>query len=193
METTKRCPFCAEEILAAAIKCKHCRSSLSGDPPEQPTKPPVKTRPVFKLIGSLLLVLFVIAIIGSFFDNPGNLTAGNSTEESQLGDQAEAYRTTAVQLFRDYNANEVATDRKIGGAPVEVLGVVQSIDKDFTDSVVIRLATDNEFMPVGLTMEESQRQQAASLLKGNTILIRCKSVKRIVGTPQGDSCIIEPR
>ncbi len=23
-EETKRCPFCAEEILAAATKCKHC-------------------------------------------------------------------------------------------------------------------------------------------------------------------------
>ncbi|OGV85807.1 MAG: hypothetical protein A3K19_33705 [Lentisphaerae bacterium RIFOXYB12_FULL_65_16] len=25
---TKRCPFCAEEILAAALKCKHCKSDL---------------------------------------------------------------------------------------------------------------------------------------------------------------------
>lgn len=26
---TKRCPFCAEDILVAAIKCKHCGSSLA--------------------------------------------------------------------------------------------------------------------------------------------------------------------
>lgn len=26
---TKRCPFCAEDILAAAIKCKHCGSALA--------------------------------------------------------------------------------------------------------------------------------------------------------------------
>lgn len=25
---TKNCPFCAEEILAAAIKCKHCGSDI---------------------------------------------------------------------------------------------------------------------------------------------------------------------
>lgn len=30
---TKKCPFCAEEILAAAVKCKHCQSSLTGQAP----------------------------------------------------------------------------------------------------------------------------------------------------------------
>ena len=27
-QSTKKCPFCAEEILADAVKCKHCSSSL---------------------------------------------------------------------------------------------------------------------------------------------------------------------
>lgn len=31
--TTKNCPFCAEEIQAAALKCKHCGSML-GDVPQ---------------------------------------------------------------------------------------------------------------------------------------------------------------
>ena len=28
---TQKCPFCAEEILATAIKCKHCGSTLTGN------------------------------------------------------------------------------------------------------------------------------------------------------------------
>lgn len=33
---TKRCPYCAEVILAAAVKCKHCGSMLSAPPAAAP-------------------------------------------------------------------------------------------------------------------------------------------------------------
>lgn len=29
MDATKRCPYCAEEILAAAVRCKHCASDIT--------------------------------------------------------------------------------------------------------------------------------------------------------------------
>ena len=34
VQQTRRCPFCAEEILAAAVKCKHCGSFIEGSAPE---------------------------------------------------------------------------------------------------------------------------------------------------------------
>lgn len=38
MEKTKRCPYCGEEILAIAKKCKHCGEWLDETHPLKETK-----------------------------------------------------------------------------------------------------------------------------------------------------------
>ena len=46
----KRCPFCAEEILAAALKCKHCGSMLDGVGPVFASAKDVVRAPIQELI-----------------------------------------------------------------------------------------------------------------------------------------------
>ena len=49
MESTKKCPFCGEEIKAEAMKCRFCGQWLNEDTvtaaPSQPPTPPVPPTP----------------------------------------------------------------------------------------------------------------------------------------------------
>ncbi|WP_427032723.1 OB-fold protein [Enterobacter hormaechei] len=71
------------------------------------------------------------------------------------------YRTTAKALAELYSANEVAADDKIGGRKVEMTGTVQDITKNFANDVVLKLESGNRFMPVSLSMADSEMAQAS--------------------------------
>jgi hypothetical protein len=57
MSETKACPYCGEQVLAAAIKCKHCGSSIDG-PGSGAIKKQFKMRPAFVVLGGIVLAVF---------------------------------------------------------------------------------------------------------------------------------------
>lgn len=109
-----------------------------------------------------------------------------SAEQAKL-----IYKTTAQQLARDYRDNEVAADEKMKGRLIEVSGTVQSIDKNFTDSIIIALRTGNEFMAAHMNMDDSEKDKAMILKRGAKVVIRCERMSRTMGSPYGSGCTFQ--
>ena len=98
------------------------------------------------------------------------------------------YQTTAKELVELYKANEVAADDNIGGRKVEVTGTVQDITKNFANDVVLKLESGNRFMPVSLSMSDSEKTKASKLIKGQKITVTCEKMQLFIGAPSGGNC-----
>ena len=179
MEATKRCPFCSEEILAAAIKCKHCQSDLTGK--TAPGGPSL--RRVFRAVGTIVLLFMVLAVVVSHLGGSRDDTSADAPAAPRP-----VYRISAMMLWQKYQTNEVATDREIGNALVQVTGEVSAIDKDFLNRPVVRLVTPNDFESVRLTLSEADAGRAAALRKGQLVEIQCDKMQRMLGSPSGTDC-----
>ena len=154
-----------------------------------------------KVLKWILYIFVGLMVIGYFAGKKedGN-TSTNSAQASQSTSVANAspaeapppqkpvYQTTARKLFNDYDENEVAVDEQLKGKLVAVTGIVQSIDKDFTDSIIINLKTDNQFMPARMDMKDSQKAAAIALKKGKQVVIVCEKMSRLIGAPSGRNC-----
>ena len=129
----------------------------------------------------LIAALFLAACGGS---SPDNKPAG------QQSAQKEVYKTTAQQLYKDYEANEVAADEKMKGKLIEISGTVDSIDKDAFDNIVVHLKTGDAFSAAMVGMKDSEKQKAIALKKGAKITATCESSSRVMGSPALQKCVL---
>jgi hypothetical protein len=105
MESTTRCPYCAEEILLAAIKCKHCGSALIESVPayDPIIGPPLVSDPKFPLQKSiwarpahqtwifwLIVVIFLVIKASNFFESSTSNQATPSTTTPDVTPQTTA-------------------------------------------------------------------------------------------------------
>ncbi|HAV9358125.1 TPA: hypothetical protein JLF93_000353 [Escherichia coli] len=144
---------------------------------------------LLKWIFYIFVGFMVLGYFASKNEPSSSTTSSGSTNAQETEPQREVFSTTARQLFKAYDENEVATDEKMKGKLISVKGVVQSIDKDFTDSIIISFRTDNEFMPARMEMEDSEKSAAIALKKGQQVTVICERMSRIVGAPSGRDCV----
>jgi hypothetical protein len=95
---------------------------------------------------------------------------------------------TALQLWKDYDDNEVAADGKYRGHALDVSGKVARIDKDMFDHTVVRLVGNRSIGTVDAVLGAGQDQAAGALRKGQQVTVHCAGKGRSVGDPQLDGC-----
>ena len=86
-----------------------------------------------------------------------------------------AVQVSGATLWADYQANEVAADDKYKGKRLLVSGSVAGIDKSGLtgESVILKLATANQFMPISAEMQDEEKSKAAKLSKGDSVKLLC--------------------
>lgn len=156
MPELKKCPFCAEEINAEAIKCKHCSSDLSA------TSAPVKKKGRGCLMNGVIVIavifgiLFVLGLIGSIgskkSDSTSNQSDSNSSSSSNSNDGPqpkclnESFTLDGIQytLLKDEMAMRIGDSDMLGAkAPKGSLYVIITYSVENKKDETATIITDN--------------------------------------------------
>lgn len=96
----------------------------------------------------------------------------------------------AMDVWRAYDANEVAADNAFKGKTVVVRGVIANISKDIADDVIVHLRSPNDVMPTSAYVRESEKGKAAGLTKRQGVLLTCTGAGLVL-VPVLRDCVIE--
>ena len=141
--------------------------------------------------------IFVVAIIGlsvvgylfSRTINPGpKQKSAQYAEAVQSPDGV--YSIGAVQLWREYNENEVAADIRYKGQRLSVTGTIVSIERDYEGRPVLHLFGGNALFPTTAKLNKADIPAAARLKKGDEITVRCIGDGWQMRMPQLDRCLM---
>src|SRR3984957_2613081 len=208
------CKECAKEVSDKATSCPHCGVSIAGAARRSTRS---ARRWVYGALIVVLLawgVLTSLWLTGTtrvpkqlvaFIDTKSTplrpvkasermvppsppAAATQSIAEVELANNA-VYRTSVEQLYRDYDANEIAIQSKIGGSPIRVSGSVAQINEDISGHPVVTLHTssgDNAEM----LLTDDQRSAAAQLSKEDAVEIQCNKMQRIAARLRGSGCAV---
>jgi hypothetical protein len=98
------------------------------------------------------------------------------------------YRTSAAQLYRDYNSNEAATQAKIGPQRILVTGTVVTVTQEYLGNNEVLLDVGNGLSPAEMTLQPDQNVLAVQLHKGESVAILCDQMQRLTDAPAGSGC-----
>ena len=81
---------------------------------------------------------------------------------------------SAIRLYEDYKANEVAADEKYKGKILQVTGVVGNIGKDIVGIMYISLKTNDLIGSVQCMFAGEHKERISQISKGTKVTIKGK-------------------
>jgi len=194
----KACKECRKEISSDANPCPHCGK-----------KNPHGMSALMKYGGGFLAVMFGLPVMAGFCaavaagtKTASSTSTANAAEAPAQAElvtaapaaapaPAQALAVSAVDLWREYDANEVAADDSYKGRKLAVTGTVASIDKGPFGGITVRLTTPNQFQSAMASMEDSETRAAASLSKRTRVTVVCDGGGMIMGSPVLRDCTFQ--
>src|SRR6266478_2438371 len=208
------CKECAREVSDQAACCPHCGVSIAAGVRRKPRR--VKAwfygtlilgllawgaLTTLWLTGTIPMPRELVGFIGTGsspvrtaeapekkIERVSLVAPGPSALESKQINGA-VYRTSAEQLYQDYDANEVAIQSKIGDSPIRVSGSVAEINEDASRHPVVTLHAGSGNR-ADMLLTDDQRSAAAQLSKEDAVEIQCDKMQRVAARLHGSGCAL---
>lgn len=100
------------------------------------------------------------------------------------------YRTTAAQLYRDYNTDPTGTQARIGQRRILVTGTVVDVSTDYLGQNLVLLDAGNGISTADMTLAPDQNLLALQLKRGQSVSITCDEMQRYSDSPTGSNCAL---
>ena len=165
----KPCRECKELVSTGAKVCPRCGKTN-----------PTGAWPLWHKAVLAGMILFVVAMAVNGHNeehNPATTAAPAPAAPERVP------IVEARMLQQIYETNEVDADNRFKGNTYEVQGSVQSIEKDFTGSVIVSLRATNPYLPVRAYLRDGEARRAAGLRPGMWLTgLKCDVGGLIVGS-----------
>lgn len=120
-----------------------------------------------------------------------NKKTSKKKKKKEKPKKVESIQISALDLYKEYDANEVAADDRLKGKFILIDGKVSKIRKDFLENIVIDLRGPRRFQNITLTMKPEAKSRASKLSKGESVTALCTGNGRIINTPQLKECVFK--